>query len=111
MAISGVGSTRHLTSFSINGEHNSNTPSERRGCVLRGSVENLMVRYPSSTRGQIKAPFAGKNSTPSPPSLSSSGIGERLIKPAFRKACSAKLDFGFTEFSEVRKESCNKYCN
>ena len=54
-----MGDTNLLTSISIDGEYTPNTLSERRGWVLRASVENLMVRYPSSTQGQIKALFAG----------------------------------------------------
>jgi hypothetical protein len=41
-----------LTIFSMNGEHTSNTPSERRGWVLRASVEKLMVRTPQAHRGK-----------------------------------------------------------
>jgi hypothetical protein len=57
----GEGCRRRLTSFSINGEYTSNSLSERRGCVLRASVENLMVGGPYKHTGQIKAAFAGEN--------------------------------------------------
>jgi hypothetical protein len=50
-----------LTIFNINGEGASLTSSERRGCVLRASVQNLMGGYSSGVQGQIKAPFAGKS--------------------------------------------------
>ena len=39
--------------------------------------------------------------------LSSSGMGEKIIKPAFGKACSAKSDFRFTAFSEVAGYQCD----
>jgi len=34
-----------------------------------------------------------------------------LIHPSAWNTNSAKLNFRFTEFSEAREESCNKYCN
>jgi hypothetical protein len=39
-----VGDTRLLTGFSINSEHFPDIFSEPRGCVLRASEENLIVR-------------------------------------------------------------------
>ena len=56
-----VGHMSLLTILSIDGEHRPDTFSERRGFVLRASVEILMVRYPTRREGQIKAPFAGKS--------------------------------------------------
>src|SRR5215204_5342170 len=59
-------------------------------------------------QGQIKAPFAGEMPLHLLLKiLSSSGMGEKIIKPAFGKACSAKSDFRFTAFSEVAGYQCD----
>jgi hypothetical protein len=57
-----------------------------------------MEGVPQGDMGQIKAPFAGKILRAFSSDSSSAGMGERIIKPAFGKACSAKSGFRFTEF-------------
>jgi hypothetical protein len=66
-----------LTTFSMNGEHISYTPSERRGCLLRAWAVILMVGAAPALKhtGQTKAPFAGNCSTPSPQRLPLVGHG------------------------------------